>query len=194
MDKMKKVIIVHRWDGTPESDWYPWLKRELESKGFEVIVPEMPETSEPSIENWVDHLRIVVGSVDEETYFVGHSIGCQTIMRYLSSLSDVKIGGIVFVAGWFNLDNLEGEEVVAIAKPWIETPIDFAKVRNKTNKITVFLSDNEPYGFVDENASIFEDKLDAKVIIESEKGHFIEDDGITEVPEVLEELLRFSKT
>lgn len=30
---MKKALILHAWYATPESDWYPWLKTELEKKG-----------------------------------------------------------------------------------------------------------------------------------------------------------------
>ena len=68
----------------------------------------------------------------------------------------------------------------------METSIDFEEVRNSLSKLTVFLSSNEPYGFVEENKKIFEEKLDAKVIILKEKGHFTEEDGIKELPEILE--------
>ena len=187
--KMKRAFIVHRWDGTPKSDWYLWLKRELEKKGFKVEVPTMPNTSTPKINDWVNHLKKVVGKLDSETYFIGHSIGCQTIMRFLEREDyNGKIGKMMFVAGWFKLDNLEGEEVEAIANPWIDTPIDFNKIKQKIPKLTVFLSTNEPYGFVEENSKIFKEKLNAKVILEKDKGHFTEDDGVSELPEILAEI------
>ena len=146
MKGKKRVFIVHGWDYNPSMNWYPWLKKELIDHGFEVFVPEMPNTSEPEISSWVEKLKKEVGKVDENTYFVGHSIGCQTIMRYLETLdSDIQIRGCVFVAGWFNLDNLEGEEVEAIAKPWIKTNINLDKVRAIVKKVAVFLSDNDPY-------------------------------------------------
>ena len=187
--KTKRAFIVHRWDGTPKSDWYPWLKGELEKKGFKVEVPTMPNTSEPKINDWVNHLKKVAGKLDNATYFIGHSIGCQTIMRYLEKENyNGKIGGIIFVAGWFKLDNLEGEEVETIAKPWMNTAIDFNKIKQKIPKLTVFLSTNEPYGFVEENSKIFKEKLNAKVILEKDKGHFTEDDGVSELPEILSEI------
>ncbi len=187
--KMKRAFIVHRWDGTPKSDWYPWLKKELEKKGFKVEVPTMPNTSEPKINNWVNHLKKVVGKLDNETYFIGHSIGCQTIMRFLEKETyNSKLGNVVFVAGWFKLDNLEGEEVKAIANPWIDTPIDLNKIKPKLSKLSVFLSTNEPYGFIEENSKMFKESLGAKIITLKDRGHFTADDEVNELPEILNEI------
>ena len=186
---MKRIFIIHGWDFNPKINWYPWLKKELENKNYKVIVPEMPNTSEPKIIEWVAHLKKIVGNLDENTYFVGHSMGCQTIMRYLEKENyKGKIGKIVFVAGWFNLDNLEGEEVEEIAKPWLNTPINLDKVKQKINKLVVFLSSNEPYNCLEENSKIFKEKLNAKIIVLKNKGHFTEDEGVTKIPEILEEL------
>jgi len=39
----------------------------------------MPEPADPEIEAWVSHHSKIVGDIDENTYFAGHSIGCQTV-------------------------------------------------------------------------------------------------------------------
>lgn len=190
---MKKVILIHRWDGNPKSDWYPWMKRELENRKFKVIVQEMPNTSKPEINSWVSKLSKSVGKLDNNTYFMGHSMGCQTIMRYLEKTKiGGKAGGCVFVAGWFNLANLENEDVKNIAKPWIEDKIDLRKVKEHIGKLTVILSSNEPYGFVEENSKTFKEGLNAKVIIEKNKGHFTEYDGVTTNKTALNELLKMA--
>ena len=67
--KKKRVFIIHRWDGTPNSDWYPWIKKELENKDFKVEIPIMPNTSEPRIDSWITYLKKVVGKLDDKTYF-----------------------------------------------------------------------------------------------------------------------------
>ena len=107
---MKRVFIIHAWGFNPKMNWYLWLKSELEKRYFEVFIPEMPNTDEPKIEEWISHLKKVVGKIDYDTYFVGHSIWCQTIMRYLER-ENVKVGNVVFVAGWFKLDNLENDSL-----------------------------------------------------------------------------------
>lgn len=186
----KRAIIVHGWDGYPEEGWFPWLKRELEKQGFIVTVPQMPNAGTPRIEAWVSHLAEVVGKPDEDTYFVGHSIGCQTILRYLEAI-DVKIGGVVLVAGFLDvLTNLEGEEERAIVKPWLETPIDFEKVKQATDNFVAIFSDNDPFVPLEENKKMFEEKLGAQVFVENSKGHFSgPTDKCMELPIVLEAVL-----
>ena len=102
---MKRVIIVHGWGGDPNNCWFPWLKKKLIENNFEVIIPEMPDTNKPKIETWVPYLKKICKNVDKETYFIGHSVGCQTILRYLEGLEKNKeAGGAIFVAPWMHLD------------------------------------------------------------------------------------------
>ncbi len=151
----------------------------------------MPNPEEPRIKEWVNYISSIVEDPDENTYFIGHSIGCQTILRYLESLDNRKVGGAIFVAGFFELTNLETEEEKEIAKPWLETPIDLDKVKKATNKITAIFSDNDPFVPLEVNKKIFEEKLEAKIIIEQNKGHFDEDSGIFEISVVLKVLLDY---
>lgn len=189
---VNRIFIIHGWEGQPHQHWTPWLKKELLDKNFEIYEPEMPDTMKPKISAWVSHLKKVVGKVDKNTYFVGHSIGCQTIMRFLEKENYSGKANAIFVAGWFQLDNLETPEVEKIAVPWVKEDIDFKKLKSKLN-LTVILSSNEPYGQVKENAQKFKDYLGAKVIIEKNKGHFTEEDGVTELPSLLKELKVMAK-
>ncbi len=182
----KRVFIIHRWSAGPTDDWRLWLSVELQKLGYEVFVPEMPDTEIPKIEKWVGHLSQLVGEPDENTFFVGHSIGCQTIMRYLETINK-KVGGAVFVAGWFNLDNLEYGDVRDIARPWIETPIDKQKVKQALLKSTLIISDNDSYGYFEENKKAFQE-MGSKIVVLHDAGHITDVDGFTELPVILEEL------
>lgn len=191
-----KIYIIHGWGGNPESDWYSWLKKELEKKGFEVFLPSMPDTMKPKIDTWVNFLRKQVGKANKDIYFIGHSIGCQTIMRYLEKLPDKdKIGGTIFVAGWFNLtEETYGDEGFTrdIAFPWINTSINFEKIKKHTTKFIDIVSDNDPYVPLSDS-EIFKEKLGAKIIIEHGKGHLSGEDGIKEFPLLLKEILEVTK-
>lgn len=190
----KRVFIVHGWDGNPEEGWFPWLKKELEEKGFEVYVPQLPEAAKPRIHNWVPKLSDVVGTADKNTYFVGHSMGCQTIARYLESLPKrVKVGGAVFVAGFFKrLTGLEDDtDVQETEKHWLDTPINFEKIKSHLGKSVAIFSDNDPYVPLD-NQDDFKDKLGSKIVIEQNMEHFSGSAEIFELPIALEMLLKIS--
>ncbi len=155
----------------------------------------MPDIDTPVIEKWVSHLANVVGISDKGTYFIGHSIGCQTILRYLDAYQFGPldtVGGAIFVAGWFNLENLEDEETKEIAKPWNETPINLEKIKAVLPKSTLIISDNDPYNAFEENKKRFSE-IRSKIIVLSGAGHITTEDGFTELPVVLEELLKIAK-
>lgn len=179
----KRVIIIHQWMAGANGDWRPWLKGELQKRGYEVAVPEMPDIDTPVIEKWVNRIAEIVGKPDANTYFVGHSIGCQAILRYLETI-DTQVGGAVFVAGWFNLENLEDKETEDIAKPWIETPISLEKVKKVLPKSTLIISDNDPFGCFEENRSKFAE-LGSKIVTIHNAGHISAEEGYSELPEII---------
>ena len=188
----KRVFIIHGWDGFPGEGWFPWLKAELELRGFSVFLPAMPQPNAPKIETWIPFLANLVGDADQNTFFVGHSIGCQTIIRYLQTLPQgAKIGGAVFVAGWYNLRNLKTEEDKRIAGPWVNTPRDDQKIKQVINKAIAIFSDNDPF-VIPANMDSWRNLIGAKIIVEHNKGHFSGSDGITELPSALDSLLEIA--
>ena len=190
---MKRVFIIHGWGGFPEEAWFLWLKKELEKKGFKAEIPSMPDTNHPKIDAWVPFLAKLVGKPDKDTLLVGHSIGCQAIMRYLETVNE-PVGGVVFVGGWFTLyeENLESDEERAIARPWLTTPIDAGKVRKNANKVRAIFSDNDKWVPAD-NAIEFEKRLGAKTIVLNNKGHMGGDDNCPELPEALSAILEITR-
>lgn len=191
---MKRVVIVHGWEGHPKENWFPWLKKELESRGFEVMVPQLPDPDNPRIYNWVPALSKVAGKVDKDTYFVGHSMGCQTIARFLEGLPDgIKVGGAVFVGGFFKrLTGLEEDpEVQETDRHWLTAPIDFAKVKSHLPKSIAIFSDDDPYVPLD-NQDDFKEKLDSEIIVEHNMGHFSTSAGVTQLSVALNSILKLS--
>lgn len=192
---MKRIFIAHGWDGTPDEGWFPWLKKELEAKGFEVYVPQLPEAGSPRIYNWVPAFAAAIGTPDEQTHFVGHSMGCQTIARYLESLPEgQKVGGAVFVAGFFkHLKGLEDDDDVRETDThWLGTPLDLAKVKTHLPKSVAVFSDDDPYVPLD-NQDDFRDKLGSEIVVEHAQGHFSGSrDNAFELPIVLKKLLEIA--
>lgn len=184
---MKKIYIIHCWEGTSNDGWYPWLARELSKQNVSVFRFDMPNTESPSIEEWVSYLDKQVDVLDEETYFIGHSIGCQTILRYLEQKNVHKIGGILLVAPWLDLlpCAIEDKASYDIAYPWIHTPIHFEKIREKTDNIYCIFSDDDYFVSLDQEEQ-FRNQLGAETVFVSAKGHISQDDGIYQLDKILE--------
>ena len=187
---MKRAVIVHCWEGYPEYCWYPWAKRELEKRGFEVQVPAMPDTDRPQMEKWISHLAQAIGEPDEELWLIGHSIGAVTVMRYLETLpanpqpgasgpGGKKIAGAVLVAGF--TDDLGYTELAN----FFPQPLDYARIRGAVaGRIALIQSDNDPF-VPRRHGDILADELGARLIVKHAAGHFSGEDHCTELPEVV---------
>lgn len=189
---VKRVLIIHCWDGAPDYCWYPWLKKQLELEGFTVKVPEMPETELPKQDLWVPKMHKLIGTPDRDTILVGHSIGCITILRYLESLAgDQRIRGVVLVAGF--TDDLGYGEL----KNYFETSIDWMKINSHCSKFVAIHSDNDPYVSL-KYSNEFKEKLNAEVIIKNKMGHFSgpvdNEKSCLQLPDALNAVLRIAKS
>lgn len=189
-EMLKRAFLIHGWEGYPEEGWRPWLKKELEKRGFEVFIPAMPETKRPRRKAWVSHLSQVVGTPDKDCYFVGHSLGCITILRYLETLGEgEKVGGAVLVAGFgqdLDYPGYQGE-----VSEFFATPSDWEKIKNRCPKFVAIHSGDDQWVSA-KNLDLFKEKLGAKTHLLQGWKHFSGDDGIIEVPLVLEELLEMA--
>lgn len=191
MPRMKRVFIVHGWGGDPGEVWFPWLKSEIEGRGAEVRVLKMPDSGTPVIESWVGSLAEAVGRVDMDTYFIGHSIGCQTIMRYLETLPQgAKVGGVVFVAGFYELTNIDAPNEQLIIKPWLETPIDHESVKARAGRIVAIFSDNDAHVPLT-NELMHKSRLGAETVVLKGMNHFNEkaDADYKQIPAILTSVL-----
>jgi predicted alpha/beta hydrolase family esterase len=188
---MNTCIIVHCWEGYPEYCWYPWLKDKLEKEGWNVIVPEMPETVTPTLQKWLPKLQEIANNPNENLYLVGHSLGCITILRYLENLKEnQKVGGVVMVAGF--TDYLGYEEL----STFFEEEINYDEINKHCDKFVAIHSDNDPYVSL-EHGDIFKKELGARVVVKNQMGHFsgeIEnEESCVELPDVYNSLLEISK-
>jgi predicted alpha/beta hydrolase family esterase len=184
---MKRAFLIHGWEGHPEEGWRPWLRSGLEKRGFSVFIPEMPDTDHPKMNAWVNHLSETVGTPDSECYLIGHSLGCIAILRYLETLKGGQdIGGAVLVAGFS--ENVGIDEIAS----FFTTPLDWDKIKSRCRSFIAIHSDNDPYVPL-KHGGIFKEKLGAEIIAKHGMKHFSGDDGITELPVVLDSILKISR-
>lgn len=186
--RKKRVIFVpgHAVSSpTEKSDWPKWLAKELENCGFEFIVLAMPNPTYPEIKIWLNYLVEQNFKIDQDTYFVGHSLGCITIARYLEKLPEKSVaGGCVFVAGFCSFPK------IPILEDFCSLPLDFSKVKKHAREFVMIISDNDrviPKPYSEELA----EKVGARIETEHKMGHFVT--GTKKIPSILNSILEMDQ-
>lgn len=174
---MKKALFLHAWYATPKSDWYPWLKTELEKKGYEVWLPELPTmpTKLPDMETMLKFL-IEKNFIDESTVVIAHSLGSVLALRLAER---VKFDKGILLAGWDYNDLTPQHQSF-----WVRMTDHNTIKANVPNWVTI-ISDNDPY-VTKAIAHEMAGRLGAVARDVGSKGHFLAKDGVTEIPELLE--------
>lgn len=182
----RRVFIIHGYQGAPYHGWRPWLQKELRDRGFRVFVPAMPSPNSPSEKEWVKKIALLAGEPTHHDFFVGHSLGCIAILRFLEKLKPgEKVGGVILVAGF--TDDLGMEDLSSFYR----APIGWGEIRSHCAKFVAVISDNDRYVPLAHGKS-FELNLGAEVVVQHNMGHFSGNEGVVELPVVLEKLLEVS--
>ncbi len=191
----KRIFIIHGWGGVANEGWLGWLKEELLLRGFEAFSLQMPDTEAPRVGSWVKAISESVGKTDKNTFFVGHSLGCQAIARYLQALPGAEVsGGAVFVSGFFRkLTNMSQDRISkGVISEWLDNKTQFNKINKHLLKSTAIFSDNDPYVPFD-NVADFKDLLKSKIIVEHNQGHFSGSSGLPKYDVILRAVLEIIK-
>jgi uncharacterized protein len=186
---MQRVFLIHGWTGSPTNDWFPWAKESIKKMGYEVFVPEMPDSAYPKIVPWVEKIKETVDKPRVDDIFIGHSLGCMGILHYLQTMpKDTKIGKVILIAGFENLmdASFEALDDWDTFKPWKRASINYGRIKDMTKSWTALFSDDDPYVSYEDNYKIFESKLGAKIILEHGMGHFAQESGVRSLPILLE--------
>lgn len=180
------VYIVHGYAASPSEHWFPWLKKELEKKGAAVFIVDLSSPIDPNPDEWQKALENQVAVLDRNTYFVSHSLGSITLLRYLESAKrNEGIGGYILVSG-FN-DSLP---VLPQLDGFMKPEIDYGKLVQITrNRVVIAALDDATVPHT--HSEKLAESLDAKLISVERGGHFLDSDGFTEFPLVLSELEEF---
>ncbi|MGE5041333.1 MAG: RBBP9/YdeN family alpha/beta hydrolase [Candidatus Levyibacteriota bacterium] len=166
---MKNALILHGAGNNHEGNWFPWLKIELENKGYEVSVPDLPNSDTPILKDWLTAVKDF--DCNPESLLVGHSSGATLILRILENLpADKKVFKSILVAGFVEKD--PEKKYFPWNKDLLETPFNWEKIKDSCLNFDFICSDNDPYDCGEEQGKIMQEKLGGNLIVEKEQGHF----------------------
>lgn len=184
---MKKVFMVHGFNGEPNGGWRPWLMEELAKKDIYACALPMPNPHAPIKEEWIKTISVAVNDPNEEIFLVGHSLGVPAIFRYLETLpGGKKIGGAILVSGPISKIESNGYSYV---NNFLDTPFNFEHIKNVCKNFSVIHGDNDQRVSLKEGELIARE-LSCKLILVPNGGHLNGSSGWYQLPQLLDSLLK----
>lgn len=164
---MTKFLILHGTDGSPQSNWFMWLKGVLIGKGYEVWLPQLPNSDKPNTATYNDFLLSNTKFVyDKDTIIIGHSSGAVEILSLLQHFpADSTIKAAILVSAF--KDNLDWDVLNGL----FNEPFDFDLIKKHCSSFTFVHSDNDPYVSIDQ-AKYLAQQTGGKLITFDGQGHF----------------------
>lgn len=180
---MPKAFLFHGTGGHSKENWFPWMRKELESRGYETVIPDFPDADAPLPEKWYPVLDALVDQVEPDSIVIGHSLGGLIALRFLERIHTI-INVVALVSptlGIMPIKYIEGDH------PFLEGGCDWDVIRSHTQHSIVFHSDNDPFVCM-ANGERAAQELGVELSFVANAGHFNEKAGFTEFPQLLTEL------
>ncbi|MES2023758.1 MAG: alpha/beta hydrolase [Patescibacteria group bacterium] len=179
------IFIFHGTEGHPNENWFPWLREKLEEKDCKVFVPQFPSPPvvPAKILEWFQVLKNYEQYFNENTIFVGHSLGGIFALRVLEGLKHpIKavflIGTPIGVKPILNYDR---------DKSFSEFNFNWVTIKGNAKKFVVYQSDNDPYVSLGNGMQLAKE-LGVELNFIPNAGHFNMKAGYTSFPDLLEKV------
>ncbi len=180
--------------GRPIFGWTPWLMDKIVKLNASVVSLSMPNPNEPIKEEWVAKITEELGKPGEDKYLVGHSLGSVAILRYLETLStEERIGGVFLIScPMEKLHTNNDQSKLRLIDNFLESKFDFDKIKKVCKNFVIVHGDNDAKVPLF-HAEKLRDFLSAELIIVNGGGHLGEMDGVYELPQLWESILKIIK-
>lgn len=186
---MTEAIILHGTGSSPDDQWLPWLRRELEQDGYAARVPRLPSSQTPDREVYekfiLDQGYDFTGGI-----LIGHSSGATTVLNLLQS-GKLPTIDVAILVGVFLNERLTSSlsEPGQFDKLWPPDGFDIKALKKAARRFIFIHGDNDPYCSYDD-AREFAEALNAQFITVPNGLHLSNSSGIKELPQLLEALHR----
>jgi len=179
---MKKVFLIHGFEGEPNGGWRPYVMRELAKLDIYVCALSMPTPYEPVLREWLEEVtRHIERNKTDDIYLVGHSLGGTTVLHLLQNFNFPNLKGVVLVSAPCRKGNNEK------IKEFLDEQFDWSKMRGKVENVSVIHGDDDPLVPLVQAEEIAKE-LNGKLIVIPKGKHLNGSAGFVELPEVVEEL------
>lgn len=180
-----KFLILHGTSADHKSNWFPWLKSELQKNGHKVWVPDLPDADRPNIKKY-NELLLSNGWDFEDSVIVGHSSGAVAILGLLQALPEGTKINTALLVGVFT-ERLSESPSWEMLKELFEEPFDFEAIKQKANRFIFVHSADDPYCPI-EQAEYLCEQTNGELLQFDNMGHFSKklDPRFDQFPELLD--------
>ncbi|OTG94122.1 RBBP9/YdeN family alpha/beta hydrolase [Acinetobacter sp. ANC 3832] len=178
------VFIVHGYQASPEKHWFPWLAKKVQDTGSSCEIVHLEDANQPQYAEWKQGLEIQISPLNEQSIVIAHSLGCLSVLDFLSQALNGRSLKAIFLIAPFN------ERIASL--PELNLFIDQANIqdgmiRSHIQQRYLFLSNDDP--FVPAPMSIrLGHLLNAQMVEVKGAKHFMAEDGVKEFPQLWERL------
>ena len=134
---MKRAVILHGTNGSPEGNWFPWLKTELEQRDYDVWVPALPGNDRPNRETYNNFLFDASWDFTDNLV-IGHSSGAVSVLNLLADERCPAIRAAIMVSAWHDSEKATlrygGLSPEIFKNLFPQTGFDFSVIQKKVNK------------------------------------------------------------
>lgn len=169
------AVILHGTMGSPDGNWFPWLKEQLEADGYDVFIPALPTPEGQTAQNWQATILPQTPPPDDKTILIGHSCGATHLLHVLESL-EKPVAHAIFVS--VVMDKINIPEYDRLNDSFIHHDFNWDKIRKNADKVTIFHGDDDPYVPLAQ-AQTLSDHLGTPVTIIKNGGHLNAESGFT---------------
>lgn len=162
---MKQAILLHGTGGSAtDYFWFTDTKKHLESSGYKVWWPQLPNTHKPELQEILSFVLDNMPHLDQESVIIGHSSAYPLTLSLLERI-DTKVDKVILVSGFY--ESL-GEDML---KLMLQDNYDWQKIKTNAKEIYLLNSDNDPWGCADQQARLVAEKLSAPLTVMFGQGH-----------------------
>ncbi len=179
---MKTAFIIHGTGGSPQGNWFQWLKSELEEIGYQVFVPKFPTPKGQSLDAWLNVFEKYAKDINEDTIFVAHSLGPAFVLNILEKIN-VKVNVSFLVSGFLGL--IGAEPYDTLNKTFTTHNFDWNKIKQNCKTFVIINTKDDPYVPISKGEELAKN-LNVKLIRLEKGGHLNADFGYTKFEYLLD--------
>jgi predicted alpha/beta hydrolase family esterase len=177
-----RVILIHGYKSSPAGNFFPWLERELRSRGFDVVVPALPDPEHPDRDAWTSALVDACAPLTENDIILGHSLGGAAVLCMLEACEarSTPRGAILVATPWMIKDER--------FRAFFMSELDFEVLMWRASKFVVIHAENDVIVPI-EHAKRYAGALHASLVTSPRGEHFQGE----EYPVFLETMMRIAE-